>query len=69
MERVREPHVLLKLEFSQASFPDVQLHIGDAPLGAGPESYSLRWLWIPGSLAPRNDDSYFSLTHSKPKTT
>ena len=31
--------------------------------------YSLRWLWIPGSLAPRNDDSYFSLTHSKPKTT
>ena len=60
-----------KLEFSQASFPDVQLHIGDAPLGAGPRihtrcgGYGFRRC----SLAPRNDDSYFSLTHSKPKTT
>jgi len=35
------------------SFPDVQVHIVDAPLGAGPESILPRWLWIPGSRFAR----------------
>ena len=35
------------------SFPDVQVHIVDAPHGAGRNPYSLSWLWIPGSRFAR----------------
>jgi hypothetical protein len=36
-----------------AVIPDVQLHIRDAPRGAGSESCCLSWLWIPGSRVAR----------------
>ncbi len=45
--------------FSLSSFPDVQLHIVDAPLGAGPESI-LPVVVMDSGLAlraPRNDVS------------
>jgi len=40
-----------------SSFPDVQLHIGDAPLGAGPESILPTVVMDSGlaHCAPRND--------------
>jgi hypothetical protein len=56
---LRHPH--------RSSFPDVQLHIVDAPLGAGPKSIltivvmdsqmrnCASWLAL---RAPRNDDSF-----------
>jgi hypothetical protein len=42
------------------SFPDVQLHIGDAPLGAGPESILIIVVMDSGlSLRePRNDSEF-----------
>jgi hypothetical protein len=41
------------------SFPDVQLHIVDAPLGAGPESILTAVVMDSGLAlrAPRNDDA------------
>jgi hypothetical protein len=56
--------LLLFAQFLLSSFPDVQLHIVDAPLGAGPESILIivvmdslmcnctSWLAL---RAPRND--------------
>jgi hypothetical protein len=49
---LRHPH--------RSSFPDVQLHIVDAPLGAGPKSI-LTIVVLDSGLAlraPRNDDSF-----------
>jgi hypothetical protein len=45
---------------SPPSFPDVQLHIVDAPLGAGPESILPVVIMDSGLAlrAPRNDESF-----------
>jgi hypothetical protein len=48
----------MKAGNSNSSFPDVQLHIVDAPLGAGPESM-LPIVVVDSGLAlrsPRNDE-------------